>query len=362
MALEAQRLGLGRTGASDLNPVAVLITKALIEIPQDSGACLQVNPESRMQRGVAFDWSGAKASPRTSDTTDAGCATRRWQRIGNLYPTLPKEHGGGKATVIAWLWARTVKCPNPACGAEMPLVRSFALSTRKGKKRRPGKPIVTAAKRCVLVRDRAGACRTETWTARARAASVRGKRRSTTSRTEGHGSADWASGSWLSSPRGSRVPTSRLRRIARLPAEERQARVKPRKPNCRINPATSRRRTTGWPPSRVVHQPPAGRSHDLSDLVGEVRERAHISRRRLPPRGLCGRVGTYLAFVVDRVVDRHSTVCTWDSSPSKLQTSEHLCSPSHPNDLGLRRGEPIRAVVGGARAQRRVGSAWWLSG
>jgi len=57
------------------------------------------------------------------------------KRIGHLYPKvkLPKEQGGGEATVIAWLWARTVKCPNPACGAQMPLVRSFALSTKKGK-------------------------------------------------------------------------------------------------------------------------------------------------------------------------------------------------------------------------------------
>jgi putative DNA methylase len=58
------------------------------------------------------------------------------KRIGHLYPKvkLPKEYGGSEATVIAWLWARTVKCPNPACGARMPLVRSFWLSTKKGKK------------------------------------------------------------------------------------------------------------------------------------------------------------------------------------------------------------------------------------
>ena len=58
------------------------------------------------------------------------------KRIGHLYPKvkLPKEHGDGEATVIAWLWARTVKCPNPACGARMPLVQSFWLSKKKGKK------------------------------------------------------------------------------------------------------------------------------------------------------------------------------------------------------------------------------------
>jgi putative DNA methylase len=64
---------------------------------------------------------------------------RAFERIGHLYPKIsltpqpPLPNGEGKATVIAWLWARTVKCPNPACGCQMPLVRSFQLSTKKGK-------------------------------------------------------------------------------------------------------------------------------------------------------------------------------------------------------------------------------------
>ena len=58
-----------------------------------------------------------------------------YRRIGNLYPKvqIPQEQGGGEATVIAWIWARTVTCPNPACGGEVPLVRSFELSKKKGK-------------------------------------------------------------------------------------------------------------------------------------------------------------------------------------------------------------------------------------
>ena len=57
------------------------------------------------------------------------------ERVGHLYPKvkLPEEHGLGEAKVIAWLWARTVLCPNPACGARMPLVRSFVLSTKPGR-------------------------------------------------------------------------------------------------------------------------------------------------------------------------------------------------------------------------------------
>ena len=58
-----------------------------------------------------------------------------FKRIGHLYPKVkvPAEQGGGEATVIAWIWARTVKCPNPACGCEMPLVKSFDLSKKKNK-------------------------------------------------------------------------------------------------------------------------------------------------------------------------------------------------------------------------------------
>ncbi len=130
--LEAQRLGL-EAHASDLNPVAVLINKALIEIPPKFANMPPVNPEDRSRIGA--EWKGAAGL--AADVRYYG----RWmrdeaeKRIGHLYPKvkLPKEHGGGEATVIAWLWARTVPCPNPACGATMPLVRSFALSTKKGK-------------------------------------------------------------------------------------------------------------------------------------------------------------------------------------------------------------------------------------
>jgi putative DNA methylase len=55
-----------------------------------------------------------------------------FRRIGHLYPKATLADGS-KATVIAWLWARTVVCPNPACGAALPLVSSYALSTKKGK-------------------------------------------------------------------------------------------------------------------------------------------------------------------------------------------------------------------------------------
>jgi len=128
--LEAQRLGL-KAYASDLNPVAVLITKALIEIPPKFAGMPPVHPGA--QRSI--QWQGAKGLAEDVRYYGKWMRDEVEKRIGYLYPKvkLPKEQGGGEATVIAWLWARTVKCPNPACGAQIPLVRSFWLSKKRSK-------------------------------------------------------------------------------------------------------------------------------------------------------------------------------------------------------------------------------------
>ncbi len=130
--LEAQRLGL-KAHASDLNPVAVLITKALIEIPPKFAGMPPVNPEARkkMQTKIeGLDWPGATGLAEDVRYYGRWMRDEAEKRIGHLYPKA-KLSDGSEATVIAWLWARTVKCPNPACGAMMPLVKSFSLSTKK---------------------------------------------------------------------------------------------------------------------------------------------------------------------------------------------------------------------------------------
>ncbi len=161
--LEAQRLGL-RAYASDLNPVAVLITKALIEIPPIFAGLPPVNPESRkgVLTAAGTGTEKKKRKPSASSALSAvysgaqGLAEDvrfygKWmrdeaeKRIGHLYPKVKitseiakdrvdlKEYVGQELTVIAWLWARTVECPNPSCRARAPLVRSFYLSKKKGK-------------------------------------------------------------------------------------------------------------------------------------------------------------------------------------------------------------------------------------
>ena len=133
--LEAQRLGLEAHG-SDLNPVAVLITKALIEIPPKFAGQPPVNPAAKNKMSGKGMWTGARGLADDVRYYGQWMRDKAFQRIGHLYPNLglTPEQGGGEATVIAWLWAQVVKCPNPGCGAEMPLVRSFALSTKPAKR------------------------------------------------------------------------------------------------------------------------------------------------------------------------------------------------------------------------------------
>ncbi|TNC29430.1 DUF1156 domain-containing protein [Amycolatopsis alkalitolerans] len=127
--LEAQRLGL-EAHASDLNPVAVLINKALIEIPPKFHNQPPVFPglaDSQIRQ-----WRGAEGLAADVRAYGAWMRDEAQKRIGHLYPKATLADGT-KAAVIAWIWARTVTCPNPACGIETPLVRSWWLGKKKGK-------------------------------------------------------------------------------------------------------------------------------------------------------------------------------------------------------------------------------------
>ena len=126
--LEAQRLGL-KAYASDLNPVAVMINKAMIEIPPKFAGQPPVNPDSRRQ---VRNWEGAQGLAEDVRYYGEWMKQKAFEKIGHLYPKA-KDEQGQEHTVIAWIWARTVKCPNPACGCVMPLASSFELSKKKGK-------------------------------------------------------------------------------------------------------------------------------------------------------------------------------------------------------------------------------------
>ena len=132
--LEAQRLGL-KAHANDLNPVAVMINKAMIEFPAKFADRPPINPDNQGLFGSEQGWNGSKGL--AADLKYYGQLVKReaFKEIGHLYPhvKLPAKLGGGEAVAIAWIWARTVKCSNPNCGCKMPLASKFVLSKKKNK-------------------------------------------------------------------------------------------------------------------------------------------------------------------------------------------------------------------------------------
>ena len=144
--LEAQRLGL-ESYASDLNPVAVLINKAMIEIPPKFAGKPPVNPDARRDPQLfKKEWKGAQGLAEDVRYYGQWMRDEAEKRIGHLYPKVEvtagmakerpdlKKYVGQKLTVIAWLWARTVKSPNPAFAhVDVPLASTFMLSTKAGK-------------------------------------------------------------------------------------------------------------------------------------------------------------------------------------------------------------------------------------
>ncbi len=151
--LEAQRLGL-EAWASDLNPVAVMINKAMIEIPPKFAGRSPVGPipdsdkhsKKKSSKDAFEDWSGARGLAEDVRRYGHWMREQAEKRIGHLYPKVKitkemvaerpdlKQYEGQELTVIAWLWARTVKSPNPAFShVDVPLASSFVLSSKKGK-------------------------------------------------------------------------------------------------------------------------------------------------------------------------------------------------------------------------------------
>ncbi len=146
LPLEAQRLGL-ESYASDLNPVAVLINKAMIEIPPMFAGKPPVNPETRGDKQL-FErvWMDAQGLAQDVRYYGQWMRDEAEKRIGHLYPKVEvtaetarnrpdlNKYVGKRLTIIAWIWARTVKSPNPAFATlDVPLASTFMLSTKSGK-------------------------------------------------------------------------------------------------------------------------------------------------------------------------------------------------------------------------------------
>lgn len=145
--LEAQRLGL-ESHASDLNPVAVMINKAMIEIPPKFAGQAPIGPlpAREKQKNMLEDWAGTKGLAEDVRRYGHWMREEAFKRIGHLYPKVTitekmvseqpdlKAYLGEELTVIAWLWARTVKSPNPAyTNCDCPLIKSYVLSSKQNR-------------------------------------------------------------------------------------------------------------------------------------------------------------------------------------------------------------------------------------
>ena len=128
--LEGQRLGL-QVHAHDLNPIPIMINKAMVEIPPLFAGQSPVNDADR--NNIGNKWIGNYGLAADVRYYGNWMREKAINNIGQLYPKVKtNQTTSGEAKVIAWVWARTVRCPNPACGCHMPLVSSFILSKKKG--------------------------------------------------------------------------------------------------------------------------------------------------------------------------------------------------------------------------------------
>ncbi len=351
--LEAQRLGL-ESYASDLNPVAVMINKAMIEIPPKFAGQAPVGPlpEGEKQQNMMEDWAGAKGLAEDVRRYGQWMREEAFKRIGQLYPKVKithdmvaarpdlKTYEGEELTVIAWLWARTVKSPNPAFShVDVPLVSSFVLSSKKGKEAYI-EPIIERGQYSFAVKI-------GTPPARAKDGTKVGR-----------------GGNFQCLVSETPIPVAEIRRqgkngtfkqrLLAVVAEGKSGRVY-LSPDEKIEETAYLAEPTWRPETEINHNPRDIRTQlygldrygDLftsrqlvalttfSDLVNEAREKAIADAKAfgMPDDGLGlaeggsgataygETVSVYLGFAVDKSADYWSTVCSWHSSKELIRNT-----------------------------------------
>ena len=338
--LEAQRLGLPAYG-SDLNPVAVMIGKAMIEIPPKFKDWEPVHPGTRDRNHYR------NAEGLAEDVKQYGewMREKAFERIGHLYPQvdLSKEHGGGKTTVIAWIWSRTVASPDPAFGdVQVPIASSFLLSSKAGKEAWI-EPIVDKTAKTISYRIRKRGTKEEIRKAKAGTKSGRGANfrclLSDTAITPAYVKA---------SGRGGKMGQI----LIAIVAEGKRQRVYVERSVEHEEIASSTR--PEWKPEQKQPKNPRWFSppdygmtsfgdlftdrqlvalNTFSDLVHEAR--AEIERDALAAglsvdptplrdggtgaKAYAEAVSVYLAFAVSRLADIQNSLCSWESSKTQVR-------------------------------------------
>lgn len=351
--LEAQRLGL-EAYATDLNPVAVLINKAMIEIPPKFAGRSPVHPDAAGDpKNFGRKWKGAAGLAEDVRRYGAWMRAQAEQRIGHLYPAATvspelaakrpdlKPLVGQQLTVIAWLWARTVKSPNPAFShVDVPLVSTFVLSSKAGKESYVH-PVVDGDRYRFEVRVGTPPAAAKDGTkAPGRGANFRCIL-----------SGAPIGGDYIKAEGQAGRMGERLLAIV---AEGNRMRVY--LPPSAVHEALAQSAAPAWKPEVEFLQQALGfrvgnygltKWSDLftrrqlvalttfSDLVGEARERARqdAAAAGMPDDGLGlersgtgataygEAVGTYLGLAVSRFTDRNNSLCTWDSGPTGTKSS-----------------------------------------
>ncbi|MBI2800242.1 MAG: DUF1156 domain-containing protein [Gammaproteobacteria bacterium] len=374
LPLEAQRLGL-ESYASDLNPVAVLINKAMIEIPPKFAGLAPVNPKSRQDENLfAREWKGAQGLADDVRFYGQWMRDEAEKRIGHLYPRIKITAKIAEArpdlipyidrelTVIAWIWARTVKSPNPAFAqVEVPLASTFMLSTKPGREAFV-EPVIEKGSYHFTVKMGKPKDVNK---------AKRGTKLSRGANFECLISGMPITGDYIKAEgKGGRMGE---RLIAIVAEGDRERVFLAPLPE---HEALARNVTPEWKPEgSFVEDARAftpciygikewqhlftGRQlvalTTLSDLVKGARERVQRDAvvSALPVDGLslkdggtgitayADAVAVYLSFAVDRVVDRHTRIATWDSSPSKLQLRNTFARQAIPMTWDFGEGNPF---------------------
>ena len=350
--LEAQRLGL-EAHASDLNPVAVLINKAMIEIPPRFAGRPPVNPEARRGRGATeAQWKGAAGLAEDVRYYGKWMRDEAEKRIGHLYPKIEvtaemaqerpdlKPYAGRKLTVIAWLWARTVKSPNPAfADVDVPLASSFVLSTKSGKEAYV-EPVIERGEYRFTVKVGLPPPSAKTGTKMSRGPNFQCLVSGVPINP------DYIRSQGQSGSMGAQlmaiVAEGDRGRVYLAPTNEHEKTARMAEPDWRPQGV--------MPDDRRWFSPPLYGMTDwadlftdrqlvalttFSDLVGEARERVRQDAvaASMPDDGTSLRdggdgsmgyvdaVSVYLGIGIDRLADRSSTICTWDIGYTKIRNT-----------------------------------------
>ena len=318
--LEAQRLGLEAHG-SDLNPVAVLITKAMIEILPRFAGQPPMNPDAQNDSLQSQTWRGADGLAEDVRYYGEWIRNEAEKRIGHLYPKvkLPQEQGGGEATVIAWVWARRVKCHNPVCEARIPLVASFWLSN-KAKNKAWIEPIVNKASKEVQFEVKQGNGAPPEPTKLGRGSRFRCLMCHQDS-TEEHVKNESMEGR-LDSKLMAIVAEGEHGRCYLSPSEEHEQIAKSAKPewtpeiemNRDTSTLVSGRGYVFFTWADLFTQRQLTALSTFSDLVNEARKKVQIDATNADcedAETYAKAVVTYLALAVDKGADYGSSLCTW---------------------------------------------------